>query len=272
MQGRLSPQVNGRIQAFPWSCWREEFPLAAHHGFSLMEWTLDQDRLAENPLMTEGGRAEIADLSRRHGIAVASVTGDCFMQAPFWKLAGEPGEARRRDFQAVAGACAAAGVSMIVVPLVDQGRLETMEQEDVLVSFLLEEVASLRSRRLRVAFESDLAPGDLTRFIQRLDPDVFGVNYDIGNSASLGFDPAEEIACYGDRIVGVHVKDRRRGGPSVPLGSGDADLDAVFRALGRARYAGSYILQTARATDGDHAGVLCRDRGLTEGWLTRHAA
>lgn len=45
MQGRLSPLVNGCIQAFPWSCWRDEFPLAQQHGFRLLEWTLDQDRL-----------------------------------------------------------------------------------------------------------------------------------------------------------------------------------------------------------------------------------
>ena len=45
MQGRLSPIVGGMVQAFPWSAWREEFPAAETAGLSLMEWTLDQDRL-----------------------------------------------------------------------------------------------------------------------------------------------------------------------------------------------------------------------------------
>ena len=41
MQGRLSPQVGDRIQAFPRDHWREEFPIAERLGFPLMEWTLD---------------------------------------------------------------------------------------------------------------------------------------------------------------------------------------------------------------------------------------
>ncbi len=56
MQGRLSPLVDGRIQAFPWTAWKDEFPIAAQNGLRLMEWTLDQDRLYENPLLTEQGQ------------------------------------------------------------------------------------------------------------------------------------------------------------------------------------------------------------------------
>lgn len=40
MQGRLSPVVDGKIQAFPWGHWEDEFRLANGHGLSLMEWTL----------------------------------------------------------------------------------------------------------------------------------------------------------------------------------------------------------------------------------------
>jgi hexulose-6-phosphate isomerase len=39
MQGRLCAPVDGKIQAFPWDHWRDEFPLAQRFGFPLMEWT-----------------------------------------------------------------------------------------------------------------------------------------------------------------------------------------------------------------------------------------
>ena len=52
LQGRLSPVVDGKIQAFPWAHWRDEFPEAARLSLKLLEWTLDHDRLSENPLMT----------------------------------------------------------------------------------------------------------------------------------------------------------------------------------------------------------------------------
>ena len=44
MQGRLSPMIDGRIQAFPWPYWKEEFKVAEQLGIDLIEWTLDQDK------------------------------------------------------------------------------------------------------------------------------------------------------------------------------------------------------------------------------------
>lgn len=271
MQGRLSPLVNGRIQAFPWDYWQKEFPIAESNRFRLMEWTLDQDRLRENPLLTLDGQAEIRALCQRHGLAIPSLTGDCFMQAPFWKAQGDEQETLKRDFLAVAGACAAVGISMMVMPLVDNGRLENAEQEGALIIFLQSQARSLAEHGLRVVFESDFGPAELVRFIERLDPALFGINYDIGNSAALGFNPADEIAAYGHRIANVHVKDRVLGGTTVPLGDGSADFETVFSTLNRIGYKGFYILQTARAADGDHAGTLRRYKTMVENWLEQTA-
>src|SRR5271169_4464068 len=85
MQGRLSPIVDGRIQAFPWTCWQTEFRVAQEYSFHLVEWTLDQHRLHENPLLTLHGQQEIRALCELHNVAIPSLTGDCFMQAPYWR-------------------------------------------------------------------------------------------------------------------------------------------------------------------------------------------
>ncbi len=267
MQGRLSPQVDGKIQAFPWEDWRTEFSLAQQVGFGLMEWTLDQDRLYENPFLTQTGQDEIRRLCAQHGVRVASLTGDCFMQAPFWKARGETAEALKRDFIAVALACHAVGADQIVVPLVDNGGIESKEQEDALVEFMHEQSQVLKALSVAVVFESDFCPAELARLIERFPLGGFGVNYDIGNSAALGYDAKDEFAAYGQRILNVHVKDRVLGGATVPLGAGNADFDAVFFELSRVNYAGRYILQTARAEDGDHIGALSRYGVMTEGWM-----
>jgi L-ribulose-5-phosphate 3-epimerase len=272
MQGRLSPVIGDRIQAFPWSCWAEEFPLAQRCDFRLMEWTLDQDRLYDNPLLTSDGQAQIRTLCKRHELAIPSLTGDCFMQAPFWKAHGAERSRLQRDFRAIASGCAAVGISIVVVPLVDNGRLDTVEQQDALTDFLVGEAAFLSEHGLRVAFECDYPPLDLARFLDLLDPALFGVNYDIGNSAGLGFDPATEIAVYGQRVLNVHIKDRVLNGTTVPLGMGNADFDTVFGALGRLHYSGNYILQTARAPDGNHAGALTRYRDMAANWMRTHGA
>ena len=270
MQGRLCERVDGKTQAFPWRDWESEFPAAAAIDLHLMEWTLDQYRLYENPLMTTEGQERIRWLSRQHDVSILSLTGDCFMQAPFWKVAGEDRTNLQRDFLAIGGACAQVGIKMMVVPLVDNGRLDTSNQEDVLVKFLLEQRPFLSERNLQVIFECEFTPTELARFINRLPPEQFGINYDIGNSAALGFAPGDEFAAYGKRIINVHVKDRVLGGTTVPLKTGNADFDKVFAALSQIGYQGNYIMQTARAIDGNHAEVLAAYRDMTHQWMRQY--
>jgi hexulose-6-phosphate isomerase len=185
------------------------------------------------------------------------------MQAPFFRVSGAARRARLDTLRRVVEACGALGIGLLVLPLVDEGRLRDENDGAALREGLAALAPALDAADVVVAFESDLPPEDLAGWIAAYPQRRFGVNYDIGNSASLGFDPAAEIAAYGARIVNVHVKDRRRGGTTVPLGSGDAELRGVFRLLRRAGYRGQLILQTARAADGDHAGALARYRDMT---------
>jgi len=270
MQGRLCDLVDGKIQAFPWRDWETEFPVAASIDFHLMEWTLDQDRLYGNPLMRKDGQLRIINLCKQYEVEVISLTGDCFMQAPFWKAEDQVKVDLKADFISICEACSNIGIKMVVVPLVDNGRIENMDQEDELVSFLSDQMDVLKKLGIKIIFESDFPPSNLQRFINRLPVGQFGINYDIGNSAALGFDPVEEFGAYGSRVMNVHVKDRILGGTTVPLTSGNADFKKVFAELANINYQGNYILQTARADDAGHAAVLARYRDMTIDWM--HAA
>jgi L-ribulose-5-phosphate 3-epimerase len=165
-------------------------------------------------------------------------------------------EKLKGDFKAIINSCSNIGIEFVVVPLVDGGRLDDMRQENILVDFLSQQQNRLNELGVRIIFESDFAPVELNRFISRLNSDVFGINYDIGNSASLGLDPLEEFKFIGDRILNVHVKDRVLNGTTVPLGQGDADFKTVYSLLKSHNYGANYILQTARATDDQHLEVL----------------
>ncbi len=263
MQGRLVDQVDGKIQCFPGSQWRDEFPAAQQLGLESMEWTLDAEGLSENPLCTEGGRLEIRSLSARCGVQVPSLTGDCFMQQPFWKSGGLELQRRLNAFDTVIHSAAEFGVRHVVIPLVDNGRLESREQEGVLLRHLTDRLEVLRSGKVCIAFESDFAPPQLAEFIAQLPSDSFGINYDTGNSASLGYSPREEFAAYGRRVCNVHIKDRVLGGTTVPLGEGNADFNAAFESLAVVQYEGNIVLQTARAQDRDHAQALGRYADFT---------
>lgn len=267
IQGRLSPLVNGKIQAFPAEYWRDEFPTAKSIGIPLMEWTLDQEGLRDNPYNTTVGQAEINALCKQHDIAIPSVTGDCFMQAPFWKAEDEESQSLLEDFALVLESSATLGVTYIVIPLVDNGSIENDIQACTLKEGLYQFNQRLHETGVKIVFESDFAPTELASFISHFDPELYGVNYDIGNSAALGFNLEAEMKAYGDRILNVHVKDRILGGTTVPLGTGNADLPKAVAELVHTGYTGYYILQTARAEDESHASVLARYRDLTAQWL-----
>lgn len=269
MQGRLSPQVDGRIQAFPWDHWRDEFHIGGDAGFPFLEWTLDAERLLENPLLTATGRREIRELTAVTGVRVDSLTGDCFMQRPFWKADATECAPLLDMLRIVLRACSEAEIGIVVVPVVDNGTLSTPDERRALVDGLHAVADECRRLGVRIALESDLPAADLLLLMALLPSDAFGINYDTGNSAANGYNHRQEIATYGERILNVHVKDRLRGGGTVPLGTGSADLAASFAALDATGYSGNLVLQTARAVDGNHVLALTQYRDLTA-HLQRH--
>ena len=66
------------------------------------------------------------------------------------------------------------------------------------------------------------------------------INLDIGHFVAAGFDPVEYIDQHHDRIVTLHVKDRKKGlGPTSPVlkfGTGDTPIREVLQLLKKKQY------------------------------------
>lgn len=257
IQGRLSPIYNGQIQAFPWDHWRDEFKLMNDLGLKILEWTLDQERVLDNPFMTKDGQNEILSLMNKYNIRIDSLTADFFMHKPFFKYEGEHREELLSILKKVLESCDVLGVRLIVIPLVDNGSVESNPVYEEIVRSELTKLMCSNEFKVRVCFESDYGPEELATFINTF-PDSFSINYDIGNSASLGHDPERELSLYGKRVTNVHIKDRVLNGKTVPLGEGDANFEAVFSALESVGYIGNLIFQSARASSDDHVGAIQR--------------
>ena len=253
MQGRLSPLVNNKIQSFPFKSWLEEFPMAQKLGISLMEWTLDYPKLHQNPLLLKEYKRKILDLSEENNITISSITLDCCMQRPFWKAQDELVlETLINDFKLIINAANSIGARILVIPLVDNGSIDNEKEYKLLKNNLLSLSEILKEKKIKIAFESDFYPTKLKNFISNFDEKLFGINYDSGNSASLGFNPDEEFNEYGERIINIHIKDRKLGGSTVRLGQGDTDFNKVFKNIDKYNYEGNLILQTARSKDDEH--------------------
>ena len=106
------------------------------------------------------------------------------------------------------------------------------------------------ARRINLALETDLAPGPFAALLERFDGPAVTVNYDSGNSASLGFNPTEEFDAYGHRITDIHLKDRTRNGGPVVLSEGDCDFDTLFALIASSEFDGPLVMQAFRDDEG----------------------
>jgi len=263
IQGRLSPITNHRIQQFPWDSWQNEFTVASKIDIKLVEWTIDTFKFYQNPLIYLNQWEEINTIAKKNNILIPSVTCDYFMENPPWK---SDFDLVKKRISAILQGMKNISANILVVPLVDNSSLQKSSNIIIVKDLFTELIPEISENNVQIAFECDLNPEELLDFISKFDSNYFGINYDIGNSASLGFNPDEEFKAYGSRITNVHIKDRKLHGPTIPLGEGDADFLRIFRLLQEENYQGNLILQTARSKEGKDAEVLVKFKKLVGDW------
>lgn len=248
MEGRLLPKYQGRYQAHPVGTWADEFPVAAGFGLELIEFILDFNDAEDNPLLAPGGLDALSAVSQETGVKVVSICADYFMEAPLHR--GDKRDLAAATLTRVLDNAARLGVTDVVIPCVDHSRVESAAQEDALVAALGAALPHAESLGINLSLETDLDPKRFAALLSRLPSPRISVNYDIGNSASWGYDPEEEWAAYGDRVSDVHIKDRVLGGGSVVLGTGNADIPRVLELMSRHDFQGPVIMQAFRDDEG----------------------
>lgn len=261
MQGRLVPPVDGRLQTFPADRWADEFTLAAQAGLDRIEWIYALATVEANPLWSPDGLQRVRDLAGASGVAVRSVCADCFMEEPLI-VGGRPSRPAVERLEWLVARCAALDVEYLVLPFVDQSALQGRTDVDALTALLRELVDGRGWPGVALHLETSLSPGEGRALLATIDHPLVRATWDIGNSASLGFDASEEIAAIGPWVGSVHVKDRRRGGGSVALGTGGADLQTCFDQLAGLTYGGPFILQAARGASGEEVSLARANRAL----------
>ena len=264
MQGRLSPIRNGRIQSFPFDNWQEEIAQTSRLEIGKLEWTIDSENFQDNPLISISGCKGINAEISKWKISIPSVTCDYFMENPPWK--STESEVYSNLSRIIEG-MSRINSKLLVIPMVDNSSIKTISEQTKTRKFFSKLQNHLIRLDVHIAFETDLNPSNFNQFMADFDPFCFYVNYDIGNSASLGYQPREEIEAIGDRIANVHVKDRTLHGSTVPLGEGAANFLEVFSCLNEINYKGNFVLQTARAKDGNHARSMIKYRDQVAAWL-----
>jgi L-ribulose-5-phosphate 3-epimerase len=244
MQGRLSPRYDGRYQSFPLPYWQSEFYAAKEFGLDQIEFILDFKDSDKNPLLSEHGLSEISNVINLTKVQVRSICADYFMEAPFHSNHKKQSE---KVMLELIKSARRLNVTDIVIPCVDQSSLKSSDDISSFLNSMEKMLPAAEAAGVNLSLETDLAPVPFKSLLKSVSSRNLKVNYDIGNSASLGFNCEEEFECYGEYISDLHVKDRVLKGFSVNLGTGNADFNKVFSLLKQIDYSGLLIMQASRA-------------------------
>jgi len=251
MEGRLVPPEDGRFQCFPREQWESEFAPAAKVPFDYIEWVYDLYGHDINPLGSLAGMERLKNLIESTGVRIGSVCADYFMDKPLVRCAEKELDERLQELALILRNGHAVGVNRVVVPFVDASVIGSSEDFVAAQDVLKAAMPFAEETGIEIHLETSLGPAEFARLLDRIPHPKLKVNYDSGNSASLGFAPANEFAAYGDRIGSVHIKDRVLNGGTVPLGTGNTDFVALFSCLEKIEYRGDFTLQVARGICGD---------------------
>jgi L-ribulose-5-phosphate 3-epimerase len=270
MQGRLSPAIDKKIQAFPLETWREEFAIASDCGFQMIEWVFDDTEITNNPIFSEERRAEICQLIEKFNVTVPSICCDYFMTYP---LQAEDLSVRlksRKVLVELIKISGEIGIKYIELPMIGKAGVEEKQNAKIILELLDDISALLEKHNIYILLELSLKPEEVLQFINQVSSDMIQINYDTGNSAYWGYDVKKEIPVYGSQIGNVHIKDCTPEEYSVPLGKGNVDFEQSCELLKKAGYTGDFILQTARAIDGQYLEEAIEYFQFTQSFVRRY--
>jgi hexulose-6-phosphate isomerase len=244
MQGRLSRQSPLGYQVFPQENWECEFLEAANRRLEHIEWVIDETCWIENPIINLSEK--ISTLSSTNNVRVLSACLDIFMtrglettNLEMWNFLDRIVE-KSIDLE----------IRYLILPFVDENSALRNISESSLMDIFKKLENRFADSKIKFAIESDLPPIEFKKLMIRLNPELMCINYDLGNSASLGYSYQSEMENYLSYIEVVHIKDRLLGGKSVPLGTGNANIKQALNDFKSSSFRGIVTMQAYRNTQG----------------------
>ncbi len=242
MSGRLSSPIDNNIQQFPSNSWKNEFKQANRLGFDSIEWIYDL--IENNPIIQD--LDELKKLSVENNIKIDSVCADYFMKKKLFNVSEYDLSFNLKILNQLIENCNKLNIEILEIPLVDSSSIQNEKFRNEFISNLNSSLSFAEQNQVFLTLETDLAPESFRTLLLDFDHPNIKVNYDIGNSISLGYDPSIELPILSKWIKNIHIKDRLYHSHTVPLGTGDVDFDLFFSNLSKIHYSESLIIQGAR--------------------------
>tara|TARA_B100000900_G_scaffold281979_1_gene241260 strand:- start:448 stop:1224 length:777 start_codon:yes stop_codon:yes gene_type:complete len=252
LQGRLSEPSRGHYQEFP-DEWFSEFEALDVMGLHGIEWLITKDYSFNNPIYS--------DFKTIQDLPVLSICVDTLVDERI----------TNRDFleHNLVKLCKVienSSVNVLTIPVLDASDLN----DDDARALFCESVRPIGDAfpSVKFAFEAEMPPKKLNDIVSLCDN--FYVTYDTGNITSCGVEHDDFISFFADKIINVHLKDRTYDRRTVPPMTGDTDFDFIFKRLSDIGYTGPFIMQTARASNGQEFETIKKHKQIFEEIHEKH--
>ena len=250
MQGRLSKPLNKPIQEFPLKTWQKEIELMPELNINNLEWVVDQISYINNPIVFDNYNLEKYLYDKN--ITISAVSNDYFLDLAnsYSNISFDNLLSALNMQEELVNKIGENKKYILVMPFIENASLKNFGPKQV--EKLLNKLLSFESNfELDFALEVDINYIEINQKLGQFLGNQIFINLDVGNTVSFGFDIEKEIFEMSEFILNVHLKDRKIGGPTMPLGYGDTNIQAIIKMLKKSEYKGKYTLQFARNFEDD---------------------
>ena len=256
VQGRALPQSGKFLQLFP-SNWMDEFPLIQQLGFNGIEWIYDKKSEFTNPILDSNESQKIKTISKKYNVSLENIVFDWFIVHPLFKKDEISLKNKIKKLVDLIETSQKIGFQRIIFPLLEENAINNPNDMDLFLKIFSDDILSvLNLNKIEIHFETSLSPNSELAFISKLDHRQTKICFDMGNSASLGYDPAHVLNKIAPYLGSVHIKDRLLHGGSTPLGEGAVDFSKIFSILNEIDFSGFFSLQAYRDKNSNNIELL----------------
>ena len=136
--------------------------------------------------MTNKGILEIKRKSDQTGVEIKSVCAYYFMEAPFHKKPIDKINKSINVLNRLIDNSIEIGIEQIIIPCVDSSSLNP-EDFNFFIKNIQKCLKNAETKKIKICLETDLDPENFYELLKKMPHESVKVNYDIGNSASLGY-------------------------------------------------------------------------------------
>ena len=235
----------------------DEFSLIEQLGFNGIEWIYDKKSEYSNPILNSNEYSKIQSLSKKYNVSLENIVFDWFITHPLLKKDDISLSTKIQKIIDLLDYSEKIGFQRVIFPLLEGNSIHDSNEMDLFLKIFSDDILpTLNLKKLEIHFETSMSPNHEFNFINKLDNSQTKLCFDMGNSASLGFDCSEVLNKISPFLGSVHIKDRSINGGTVPLGEGSVNFLKVFTILNKIKFSGPISFQAYRDKNSNNIELL----------------